>query len=138
MTIELIPLCTWSGTTRVNYDLGKGPAGRRIIFEVHDGVVTGERLSGKQVGQVDGDWLLVGPNGVGLLDVRLLIETHDGALVYIQYHGRVDARDPNAPVYSAPTFETSDERYAWLNTIQAVGRGIRDNDILTYEVCEVR
>ena len=138
MTIELIPLCTWSGNTRTRYDVGNTPAGRRIVFEVHDGQVTGERLSGKQVGHVDGDWLIVGPDGTGLLDVRLLIETDDGALVYIQYHGRVDATDPTAPVYSTPRFETGDERYAWLNKIQAVAKGTRDGHTLTYEVCEVR
>jgi hypothetical protein len=138
MSIELVPLCTFTGNTGTNFDLGKTPAGRRIIFQVTDGRVTGERLSGQQVGQIDGDWLTIGSGGVGTLDVRLLIETDDGALVLIQYHGRVDATDPHAPVYSAPRFETGDERYQWLNRIQAVGKGTRDGDILTYEVCEVR
>jgi hypothetical protein len=138
MGIELVPLCTWTGNVGTRYDVGNTPAGRRIIFEVHDGRVTGDRLSGRQVGQVDGDWLLVGPDGTGMLDVRLLIETDDGALIYVQYHGRVDATDPKAPVYSAPAFETGDERYAWLNKIQAVGKGTREGAVLTYEVYEVR
>lgn len=138
MTIELVPLCTWSGNVGTLYDVGKTPAGRRIIFEVTDGRVTGERLSGRQVGRVDGDWLTISPDGTGTLDVRLLIETDDGALVFIQYHGRVDVRDPSAPVYAAPRFETGDERYLWLNKIQAVSRGVRDGDTLTYEVCEMR
>lgn len=136
--IELVPLCTWSGNVGTNYDVGKTPAGRRIIFQVKDGRVAGDRLSGHQVGQVDADWLTIGPDGTGTLDVRLLVETDDGALVFIQYHGKVDLTDPDAAVYGAPRFETSDERYQWLNKIQAVSRGTRDGDTLTYEVCEVR
>ena len=138
MTIELVPLCTFTGNTGTSFDLGRTPAGRRIVFKVSDGRITGERLSGRQVGQVDGDWLTIGADGVGTLDVRLLLETDDGALVLIQYHGRVDTSTPNAPIYTAPRFETGDERYAWLNTIQAVGKGTLDGTILTYEVCEVR
>jgi hypothetical protein len=41
--------------------------------------------------------------------------------------------------YVAPVFETGDERYAWLNRIQAIGRGILYEDIsLHYEWYEVR
>lgn len=38
----------------------------------------------------------------------------------------------------APTFEVSDDRYAWLNTVQAVGRGQLDGSRLVYELAEVR
>ena len=41
--------------------------------------------------------------------------------------------------YVAPRFETGDERYAWLNGIQAVGKGILyENLSLDYEWYEVR
>jgi hypothetical protein len=138
MTIDLVPLCTFTGNIGTVFDVGRTPAGRRIVFQVNDGRITGDRLSGRQVGQVDGDWLTIGADGTGTLDVRLLIATDDGALVLIQYHGRIDTTSPNAPVYSAPRFETGDERYQWLNRIQAVAKGTRDGETLTYEVCEVR
>jgi len=138
VTIELLPLCTFTGDIGSPFVLGATPAGQRLIFQVTDGRAEGERLSGRQVGQVDGDWLTIGADGTGTLDVRLLIETGDGALVLIQYHGRVDTTTPNAPIYTAPRFETGDERYQWLNQIQAVGKGTRDGATLTYEVCEVR
>ena len=42
-------------------------------------------------------------------------------------------------VYVAPRFETGDERYAWLNRIQAVGKGTVNEDLsVDYEWYEVR
>jgi hypothetical protein len=38
----------------------------------------------------------------------------------------------------APTFETGDERYAWLNSIQAVGKGTLDGSAVHYDWYEVR
>jgi hypothetical protein len=35
-------------------------------------------------------------------------------------------------------YETGDERYAWLNRIQAVAKGTLDGQTLTYEIAEVR
>jgi hypothetical protein len=43
-------------------------------------------------------------------------------------------------VYAAPRFETGDERYRWLNGIQAVQKGRLDPETLqiTYRTYEVR
>ncbi len=43
-----------------------------------------------------------------------------------------------SPIYTAPTFETGDERHAWLNVIQAVAKGDLRGSDLTYELYEVR
>ena len=43
-----------------------------------------------------------------------------------------------APLYVAPLFETGDERYTWLNCIQAIGKGELDGTALAYEISEVR
>ena len=89
-----------------------------------------------------GDWMTVGADGTALMDVRLTLETEDGALVYVEYGGRRDfsgiyhGRD--TPVYIAPRFETSDERYTWLNKIQAVGKGLAVGGSRVYEIYEVR
>jgi hypothetical protein len=40
-------------------------------------------------------------------------------------------------VFITPTFETDDADLAWLNTIQAVGKGIRDGGSLMYELYEL-
>ena len=139
MTIELLPLCTMSVELRKPFVLKGTPAGNRFVFEVASGTVNGERLNAKIVGPFGADWLVVGPDGTGTVDVRMLMETDDGALVLIAYNGRVDMGN-QAHVYSAPRFETGDERYLWLNKIQAVAKGslAENGTTLTYELCEVR
>jgi hypothetical protein len=115
------------------------PAGSRWIFEVESGALEGDRLRAKLKGVAAADWLVIGPDGTGTLDVRVLVETDDGALVFIQYNGRVDtSKGLDAPVYSTPRFETGDKRYLWLNKIQAVGKGRFEGSTLTYELFELR
>ena len=136
--MELVPLATMTAELRQPFVLSDTPAGERRIFEVASGTIAGERISGTMKGTAAADWLLVGPDGTGTIDVRALVETDDGALVFIQYNGRVDVSVPGAPVYSTPRFETGDDRYRWINKIQAVGKGHFDGTTLTYELCEVR
>ena len=139
MTIELVPLCTTTVHLRRPFVLSRTPSGDRFIFEVESGRSEGERLSGKLVGQSTADWMTIGPDGTGTLDVRALMETDDGALVFLQYSGRVNvAAGIDAPLYISPRFETGDDRYRWLNTTQAVGKGATDGTTLTYELYEVR
>ena len=79
---------------------------------------------------------------LGTIDVRGLLETDDGALIYTWYHGRLDLSPGpgSSPAYSAPLYETGDERYAWMNKIQAIAKGnlSADGTTLVYEICEVR
>jgi len=140
VTIELVPLCTATITLADPIVLPNTPSGTRIIIEVVDAVLEGERLSGKQKGVASADWMTVGPENTGTLDVRGTFETHDGAVVYTTYRGRLDLSVPlgNAPIYAAPLYETGDDRYAWLNRIQAVAKGTLDGQTLTYEIAEVR
>ncbi len=46
---------------------------------------------------------------------------------------------PGTPgiLYTTPVFETGDERYRWLNGIQAVAKGVRVDKILTYEIYKI-
>lgn len=138
--LELVPLATMQATFHdPPLVLPRTPAGTRLVFEVTSGWIRGERLNATVTGHANADWLLVGPDGVGTLDVRAMAETDDGALVFIQYHGRVDVgAGPDAPVYATPRFETGDERYGWLNRIQAVGKGELVGLTLTYELFELR
>jgi len=62
----------------------------------------------------------------------------------MQYNGK-NASDCSpgfqlpATIYVTPRFETGDERYTWLNRIQAVGKGTVHEDLsLDYEWYEVR
>ena len=137
--IELVPLCTVTIRLREPIVLGDTPAGVRLIVEVESGVVEGDRLRGTITGSSTADWLTIGPEGTGTLDVRSLIETDDGALVFVQYYGRTAmSSNPSAPSYVAPRFETGADRYRWLNPLLAVGKGTLDGMTLTYEFHEVR
>jgi Protein of unknown function (DUF3237) len=136
-TPELVPLC------RVDLELGpptivgEGPSGTRMIVELQAMTLTGDRLNGHLIGCAAADWLTV-VGTVATIDVRATIETHDGAIVYVQYRGRSDVTRGigAAPIYVTPTFETGDDRYQWLNHIQAVGKGLlRD---LRYDWYELR
>jgi len=139
MTIELVPLATATITLAEPMLLPDTPSGTRLIVEVEDAVLEGERLSGKLKGHAAADWLTLSPTGVGTLDVRATFETHDGALVFTTYRGRSDFSNPGAnPIYAAPLYDTGDERYAWLNLVQAVAKGTLDGLTLTYEIYELR
>ncbi len=139
MTVELIPLCTLEVLLREPIMVGDGPAGMRLIYEVESATATGDRLRGSLEGQAAADWLRVSGT-VGTLDVRATFKTDDGALLFAQYPGRVDLSGgpDGATIYVAPTFETGDARYAWLNAILAVGKGTLDGLNLSYEWYEVR
>ena len=139
MTLELIPLCTVDVTLRDPITVGAGPAGLRLIYEVGEGTVKGDRINGRMVGQASADWLTISGTTASL-DVRGTFETDDGAIVFFQYTGRSDiTQGPGAsPIYVAPRFETGDERYAWLNSVQAAGKGVLDGSHLIYEWYELR
>ena len=139
MAIELVPLCDIDITLSDQILVGQGPAGLRVVAEVGSIVVEGERLRGTGKGTSGADWLTI-VDGITTVDVRFTVETHDGALVYVTYTGRSDFREgPGVhPIYAAPLFETGDERYAWLNLVQAVSKGTFDGTTVRYEVAEVR
>jgi hypothetical protein len=139
MTLELIPLATMVVELADPIVLPNTPAGMRVIVEVKSFTVEGERLRGTNKGTAAADWLTIGPDGTGTLDVRATMETDDGALIFAYYQGRRDfSEGMEAPLYTAPKFETGDERYAWLNKIQAVAKGELVESTLTYEIYELR
>jgi hypothetical protein len=138
--IELVHLCSVRAQLSP-ISLENTPSGARIVFEVTGGELIGDRLRGTCVGP-GADWLIIGPEGTGMLDVRFTLRTDDDALVYVQYHGRCDVREGpgSQPVYVAPRFETGDPRYAWLNLVQAVGKGTfnAEEPSIRYDWYEVR
>jgi uncharacterized protein DUF3237 len=144
MAIELVPLCTLQVQLKPPIEVGTGCAGTRVIIEVADIQVKGDRLRAEMAGASVADWVLIGPEGTGTLDVRATLRTDDGAIIFTQYNGKVAADLSQglqlpATAYVAPRFETCDERYAWLNRIQVIGKGTVHEDLsLDYEWYEVR
>jgi hypothetical protein len=140
MSIELVPLCTAHISLRDPIILPDTPAGTRIIVEVAEATLEGERLRAKQLGVAAADWAVLGSDMTLTLDVRGLFETHDGATVFTSYRGRSDLSGGpgSAPIYATPLYDTGDARYAWLNKVQAIAKGALDGSSLTYEIYEAR
>lgn len=117
------------------------PFGTRVIVDVTDMRIDGPRLRARMKGTAAADWGSRAADGTVELDVRATLETDDGALIFVQYNGRCDFSDPAAPgpVYTTPRFETGDERYAWLNRLQAVMKGRSDGTtLIAYRMYELR
>jgi hypothetical protein len=132
-------------------DFGHTPHGHRRFFPVLGGHFEGPRLRGAVLPE-GGDWALVQTDGVLALDVRLSLQTDDGALLYVRYGGvrrassevlarlaSGEAVDPSDYYFrTTPSFETSAPRYAWLNGIVAVGLGARrPPDLVAYSIFEI-
>lgn len=134
--------------------IGQTPLHTRRVGYLAGGVVEGERLRG-EVLPGGGNWSEAGqmPDGTALstFDARTVWRTHDGALIYVTHLGRMavpreaaaDFADPDkaaamdpARYYAriAPLFETSDERYQWLNALVTVGLGRRIKGGIRYTV----
>jgi hypothetical protein len=133
MSLELIPLCTL--TVSLAPTVTVSPS--LVIGEVTAARAEGERLNASLKGAAAADWLQVSPEGYGTLDVKLTLETDDGALIHATYSGRLQFATMS--VYAAPLFHTGDERYLWLNQIQAASKGTFQPDgTLIYEIFELR
>lgn len=131
--------------------VGDGPYGTRMFFEVIDGRVEGERLKGNVL-TGGGDWILLGQDGWGRLDVRAQMMTDDGAAIYLSYYGILEMNEKVRQTMvdlggtdfgdqyfrTNPRFETGDPRYAWMNHTFFVGEGrIRAGRGVEYRVYRV-
>lgn len=133
MSIDLVPLCTATVSLGTTHNVSPS----LVVGEITGVEVTGERLQATLCSPAAADWLEVSPQGYGVVDVRLTLETGDGALVHVTYTGRLSFETMTA--LAAPTFHTGDERYTWLNAVQAVGKGtFSEPGTLVYEMFELR
>jgi hypothetical protein len=110
------------------------PVGTRLTYITKSGTLTGPRLRGELL-PGGGDWVVLGSDGISRLDVRGTVRSHDGALINYETRGVARlpddgrerlARGQRIPfeegyIRTTPRFETSDERYSWLNGQVLVG-----------------
>jgi len=94
--------------------------GSRSVYPMTGGSFEGERLCG-QVLAGGGDWIATSSDGVLELDLRVTLETDDGALVHMTFTGIRD--DAHGYFRTLPRFETASPKYAFLNRLLAVGTG---------------
>lgn len=117
--------------------LGATPAGTRIVQEIAEATLVGERVNAAMVGNAGADWLAVDASGVATFDIRMTLRTDDDAVLYLAYEGRADWSTGmgKAPVYVGMRFEAGDERYRWLNALQLFGKGeLAEGGGLVYEI----
>lgn len=110
--------------------------GMMIVNVRPGGWVKGPNINGKLISP-GADWLRIMPSGAFRLDVRTLIETDDHAHIYMSYNGIIKNSEQSAerlnngemlthkdiPYFiAAPTFQTSCEKYAWLNDVQTINK----------------
>lgn len=115
-------------------DIGSVPEGRRSIVPILGGTFEGDRLRGT-VRAMGSDWTVDLADGSQQIDVRTVLDTDDGVPIALTYRGRFHAPpnvmeqlrrgepvDANAYELAAHfAFQSGDDRYAWLNTVQAIG-----------------
>jgi len=126
------------------------PVGVRMTFITTGGIIDGPKLQG-EILPGGGDWLIVGNDGVGRVDVRATLRSHDGVLIHYEARGiikvpadglqRLAAGEVLAfdetYVRTTPKFETADERYAWLSDLVAVGYNVLSPNHIDYRIFQV-
>jgi len=115
------PLLILRLNTAPTQDMGTGPHGRRVTFPITGGSFAGDRLRGKVL-PGGGDWTVERSDGVTELDLRITLETDDGALIHMTFEGIRDDSAPGGPYFrTTPRFETASPKYAFLNQMLAIG-----------------
>jgi hypothetical protein len=151
LSLQARPLFDLSIDLHPPIELGRTPAGGRRIYPVSGGSFTGDRLKGAVSPLIGSDLLLVRADGAFQQDVRLLLVTDDDAQILMTYRGvrrasaEVEQRLARGEIVDAseyylrttPYFETSSDRYGWINGIVAVGRGGRIPGGVRYEIHEI-
>src|SRR5262249_23710550 len=132
------------------FNLGNTPYGGRRIARVGSGKFEGAELKGTGV-PGGGDGLSLRADDVLQLRGGLGLETDDKEEIYMTYKGfrhgpkdvidrvnRGEAVDTAAYYFrTTPYFETSSEKYAWLNRICCIATGSRAPSGPTYHVFQV-
>ncbi len=118
--------------------IGAVPHGTRVTAPIAGGHFEGPRLRGKVL-PGGGDWTLLRGDGVLELDLRVTLETDDGALIHLASFGlrhgppevlaalgRGETVDPATYYFrTTPRFETAHPKYVFLNRLLAVSTGDR-------------
>ena len=130
--------------------IGAAPHGTRVFVPIGSGDFEGPRLRGRVL-PGGGDWTLLRGDGVLELDLRLTLETDDGALIHMRSFGlrhgppeviaalgRGESVDPSTYYFrTTPRFETGHPKYAFLNLLLAVSSGDRRASGPIYTINEI-
>jgi hypothetical protein len=130
--------------------IGVVPHGTRATAPITSGTFEGPRLRGTVL-PGGSDWTLLRADGVLELDLRVTLQTEDGALIHmtsfglrhgpaavIAALGRGEEVDASRYYFrTAPRFETSDPKYAFLNRLVAISVADRRPRGPIYSIFEI-
>jgi len=130
--------------------LGETPYGNRRIFHFDGGSFEGPKLKGKVLPGGGGS-SLIRRDEVLEVDVRLSLETGDMHQISMAWKGlrhgpkevmdrlyRGEIVDPRSYYFrTTPYFETSSEKYGWMNRICAIATGSLGANARTLDVFQV-
>lgn len=148
--MKLVHLMQMKAHVEAPIEIGPMPIGTRRVFNAVSGTFEGERLRG-EVLHNGGEWFLDAGDGMGQVDVRLMLRTEDGAPIYMRYSGIMDFNElvgqklaqgvstdyGDNRFLTHVRFECADPRYAWLTTTVAVGEGRMHPDCVEYAIYEL-
>ena len=106
--------------------------GARRIVRVMGGRFWSDELNGFIL-EGGGDWQHIRRDGVVEIDTRYTLKTSDGALIYLRNEGLRDG----AYMRTFSRFESSDERYSWLNNRLFVSDGTKVDGVVKHAFYEV-
>jgi hypothetical protein len=130
--------------------IGAAPHGLRVVVPIAGGHFEGPRLRGKVL-PGGGDWTILRGDGVLELDLRVTLETDDGALVHMASFGlrhgppavlaalaRGERVDPSTYYFrTTPRFETAHPKYVFLNRLLYAATGDRRAEGPIYTIDEL-
>jgi hypothetical protein len=129
-------------------DLGDVAEGHRRIVPLTGGKFTGPQLSGTLVAGASADWQIVLPDGTALGDIRYVLRTDGGDLLYVRSRGvrhgsaevlarlgRGEDVDPSEYTFRTSTkIETAAPALDWLNKGVFIGVAARQPAGVVYEI----
>jgi hypothetical protein len=111
--------------------------GERSVVNVTGGTFEGPKLKGKVVSP-GADWPRRITDTLRILDVRTLLVTDDDAKIYTTYRGVIYTPSGGARYWrTTPIFETDAPKYAWLNSLVAVGVSFTVPQRVAYRIFQI-
>ena len=117
-------------------DVGPTDAGVLRYHILPFAEMTGDRITASSL-HPGADWFRELSDGYGRIDVQMLMQTNDGAVIHVAYQGLVEPTDtltravqsltPTAftdqAIHTTWRLATADEQYRWVNRAVFIGEG---------------
>ncbi|MEY2790024.1 MAG: hypothetical protein RL295_188 [Pseudomonadota bacterium] len=139
---QLEHICDLSVAIAAPIEIGHTPSGLRRAIPIIGGTVSGPRINGTILNCGADFQLIVAGGTQAHLDARYIIQTDDGANIYVQNTAlrfatlensqrimRGEPVDPSAVYFRCqPRLECSESAWSWLHESQFIGTGRRNPD----------